>query len=210
MNLKFLKKEQKWDLSHIRLIFNGAEPISADLCDEFLDTLKPYGLPESSMYPVYGLAEATVGVAFIRPSEKFRRYQLDVNYLNIGEKVKDMKVDIGSVTYVDVGYALTNMEIRITNDGKVLDEDFVGHLEIKGVSVTTGYYNNPEATEKIMMGDGWVDTGDLGFIRNGRLIITGRAKDIIIINGTNYYPHDIEDICCEDDICELNKFWNVS
>jgi acyl transferase domain-containing protein/acyl-CoA synthetase (AMP-forming)/AMP-acid ligase II len=203
--LKFLKKEQNWNLENIKLIFNGAEPISALLCDEFLDTLKPYGLKDNTIYTVYGLAEATVGVSFPKPLEKFRRYHLDINHLNIGEKVKDIKVDIGSVTYVDVGYPLINMQIRITNDYLVLDENFIGHIEIKSVSVTTGYYNNKEATAKIIKGDGWVDTGDLGFIRDGRLIITGRSKDIIIVNGTNYYPHDIEDICCGVEGCELNK-----
>jgi amino acid adenylation domain-containing protein len=203
--LKFLKKEQNWNLENIRLIFNGAEPISASLCDEFLDTLKPYGLKDNTMYTVYGLAEATLAVAFPKPSEKFRRYHLDINYLSIGAKVKDIKVDIGSVTYVDVGYPLTNMQIRITNNSNVLDENIIGHIEIKSISVTSGYYENKEATDKALKGDGWLDTGDLGFIRDGRLIITGRAKDIIIINGRNYYPHDIEDICCAVEGCELNK-----
>ncbi|NEW61550.1 AMP-binding protein, partial [Sulfurovum sp. bin170] len=157
------------------------------------------------MYTVYGLAEATLAAAFPRPSEKFRRYHLDINYLNIGARVKDIKVDIGCVTYVDVGYPLSNMKIRIIDNGKVLDDDFIGHIEIKGKSVTDGYYNNIEATHSALSADGWFDTGDLGFMRKGRLIITGRAKDIIIINGTNFYPHDIEDICCTLDICELNR-----
>ena len=202
--LQFLKKEQNWDLSHIRLIFNGAEPISSTLCDEFLERLEPYGLKSEAMYPVYGLAEATLAVAFPKPNEMFRRYILDINHLTIGERVKDLKTDMGSVTYVDVGYPLTNMQIRITDD-RVLDENFIGHIEIKSISVTDGYYNNPKATSEVIKDDGWLDTGDLGFMRDGRLIITGRAKDIIIKNGANYYPHDIEDICCEINGCELNK-----
>ena len=203
--LKFLKKTPTWDLSNIRLIFNGAEPISASLCDEFLETLKPFGLKEEAMYPVYGLSEATVGVAFSKASEKFIRYTLDRAYLSIGQKVKDVTTDVESVTYVDVGYPLVNMQIRITDNDKVLDEDYIGHLEIKSVSVTKGYYKNKEATQKILKEDGWLDTGDLAFIRNKRLVITGRAKDIIIINGVNYYPHDIEEICFDVDECELNK-----
>jgi len=203
--LKFLKSKQKWDLSSIRLIFNGAEPISASICDEFLETLAPYGLQENTMYTVYGLAEATLVVTFPKPSEKFRRYHLDLNHLSIGDAVKDIHKSENGVTYVDVGYTVTNMQIRITRNGNVLDENYIGHIEMKGISVTQGYFNNVEATNSAKKEDGWFDTGDLGFLRENRLVITGRAKDIIIINGINYYPHDIENVCFTLKECELNK-----
>ncbi|MEA3316189.1 MAG: AMP-binding protein [Campylobacterota bacterium] len=203
--LKFLKKTPKWNLENIRLIFNGAEPISSSLCEEFLKTLSPYGLKDNSMYPVYGLAEATLGVTVPKAYENLKTYNLDINSLNIGEKIKELKTDIGSVSYVCVGSPLVNMQIRTTYNDIILEDDFIGHVEIKSVSVTSGYYNNSKATSKILKKDGWIDTGDLGFIRDGKLIITGRAKDIIIKNGINYYPHDIEDICLEIEGCELNK-----
>ncbi|CAA6801207.1 MAG: Non-ribosomal peptide synthetase, partial [uncultured Sulfurovum sp.] len=203
--LKFLKKKQNWDLSSIRLIYNGAEPISVSLCDEFMQTLAPYGLQATTMYPVYGLAEATLGVTVPKVSEFFKRYHLDIKYLSIGEKVRELETDLEAVTYVSVGSPLVNMEIRITHNNQVLDEDFIGHIEIKSVSVTEGYYNNIEVTNSVIKENGWLDTGDLGFMRDGELILTGRAKDIIIKNGINYYPHDIESICCNVEECELNK-----
>jgi amino acid adenylation domain-containing protein len=208
------KRISNWDLSKIRLIFNGAEPISADLCDEFLETLESYGLKNNAMYTVYGLAEATLAVAFPNPGDSFRRYPLNIDSLTIGQKVQDADLDNNSdsstdsktVTYVDVGSAIYDMHIKITDDhDQDLAEDYLGHILIKSESVLDHYYANEEATKKVQKEGGWVDTGDLGFLREGNLIITGRSKDIIIKNGLNYYPHDIERICEELEEIELNK-----
>ncbi|NLD46649.1 MAG: amino acid adenylation domain-containing protein, partial [Clostridiaceae bacterium] len=104
------------------------------------------------------------------------------------------------------GCCFENCFIRICDDfGQVLEEDTVGYIQISGKNVTKGYYNNSEATLKVLSGDGWLNTGDLGFIRNGRITITGRAKDIIFVNGQNYYPHDIERIAEEVEGVEIGK-----
>ncbi|HFU75721.1 MAG TPA: hypothetical protein ENK66_05680 [Arcobacter sp.] len=203
--LKALKKKQNWDLSRIRLIYNGAEPISASLCDEFLETLSAYGLQKTAMYPVYGLAEATLGVTVPEVSSIYKRYHLDIKHLSIGEKIQLLPTNMEGVTYVSVGSPLVNMDVRITYNNQVVDENVIGHIEIKSVSVTEGYYNNVEMTNRVLKGNGWLDTGDLGFIRDGELVLTGRSKDIIIKNGINYYPHDLENICCTVKDCELNK-----
>ncbi|MBF0558174.1 MAG: AMP-binding protein, partial [Nitrospirae bacterium] len=194
--LKLFKPEHaaNWDLSSIRTIVCGAEPLSAELCEEFLITLAPYGMKRSAVCPGYGLAEATLAATISRPGQEYIAYYLDRGHLNVGAGVKDAEKDsVKSVAFVDVGYPLPDMGLRIS-DGKdnTLDENVVGHIEIKGASVTDGYYNNREASEAARSRDGWFDTGDLGFLRKGRLVITGRAKEVIIINGANYYPHDIE------------------
>jgi len=196
--LKLFKadKAAKWDLSTIRIIVSGAEPISPELCEQFLERLAPYGLKRTAVCPGYGLAEATLCATLSQPGEQYNSYYLDRDHLNIRARVREVDRMSGkSVAFVDVGRPVPNMDIRISDgSGNVLDEDVVGHVEMRGASVTAGYYNNREAFEKVLSPGGWVDTGDLGFMRGGRLVITGRAKEIIIINGVNYYPQDIERI----------------
>lgn len=207
--LTFYKPEiaQDWDLSNIRLIFNGAEPISSDLCHNFLHILSRHGLKNTVMYTVYGMAEASLAVAFPPAGEEFVTLYLDRNFLNVEDAVREVtKEDTNSVSFVDVGYAVDECEVRICdNKNHILDNDVVGNIQIRGRNVTKGYYNNPEATKKTITKDGWLNTGDLGFIRNGRLVITGRAKDIIFVNGQNYYPHDIERVAEQVDGIELGE-----
>jgi acyl-CoA synthetase (AMP-forming)/AMP-acid ligase II/acyl carrier protein len=183
------------DLSAVRILFNGAEPISAEICDEFMDVMAKYGLKRTAMYPVYGLAEASVAVAFPPPGEDIIKLKLDRRFLSAGDTVKKTEPggDGNSITFVNEGYPLHNCSVRICNgDNGNLNDDTVGYIQIKGDNVTQGYYNDEEATKKVMTADGWLNTGDLGFMRSGRLIVTGRAKDIIFVNGQNFYPHDIE------------------
>ncbi len=207
--LQFFKAEKAsgWDLSHIRLIFNGAEPISTDLCNSFLDTLAPYRLNRTAMYTVYGLAEASVGVSLPPPGNEFVTIYVDREHLNIGNPVVEVDKEFpNALSFVEVGYAIDYCQFRICDDEDVeLSDGIVGHIHIKGLNVTQGYYNNREATQKLLAGDGWVRTGDLGFLRNGQLVITGRAKDIIFVNGQNVYPHDLERIAEEIDGVELGR-----
>jgi amino acid adenylation domain-containing protein/non-ribosomal peptide synthase protein (TIGR01720 family) len=207
--LQFFKAEKAsgWDLSHIRIIYNGAEPISTDLCNSFLDTLAPYGLNRTAMCTVYGLAEASVGVAQPLVENEFVTTYVDREHLNIGNSVVEVDKEYPSaLSFVEVGYAVDYCQIRICDDEDVeLSDRTIGHIHIKGLNVTQGYYNNREATEKLLAGDGWVRTGDLGFLRNGQLVITGRAKDIIFVNGQNVYPHDLERIAEEIDGVELGR-----
>jgi acyl-CoA synthetase (AMP-forming)/AMP-acid ligase II len=184
-----------WDLSHIRLIINGAEPISPDLCDMFLETLQPLGLKRTAMYNIWGLAEACLVVSFPPVGESFVTWCVDRESLAMGQTVRELpdRNHKNAVLFADVGLAGLDMGLRIADDeGRPIGDMVVGHIQVSGRNVTQGYYNNPEATARVMTADGWLDTGDVGFMRNGRLVITGRAKEVIFVNGQNYYPHDIE------------------
>ncbi len=196
--LSFYKPDnfKDWDLSHIKIIYNGAEPISAELCREFLEKMNEHGLQKTAIFPVYGLAEASVAATFSIPGEEFIEVNIDRRYLNIGDKIiKADKSDINCVTLVSVGFPVDDCNLRICDEeDNVLQECSVGQIQIKGKNVTAGYYRNQVATDNALTRDGWLKTGDLGFLNDGRLVVTGRIKDIIFINGQNYYPHDIERI----------------
>ena len=183
-----------WDLSTIRLIYNGAEPISSKAIDRFMNRMAPFGLDGGAMYPGYGLAEASVAVSLPEPGTPVRPYYVDRNFLQVGDQLREVDpTDERALSFVEVGYPIEHCAVRIAaNDDTVLEENMVGNIQIKGENVTAGYYRKEEATAKVITPDGWIKTGDLGFMRNGHLVITGRAKNIIIINGQNYYPQDLE------------------
>lgn len=196
--LKFFHADDKisWDLSNVRLIYNGAEPISMDLCNEFLDSMSVYGLKRNAMHPVYGLAEGTIAVAFPKIGEDLKYHVLNRNYLKVGETiVETSKEEKDAVIFVDEGYPIYNCYARICDEeNNDIGENKIGVVQISGGNVTSGYYNNKKETEQNITSDGWLNTGDLGFMKEKRLIITGRAKDVIFASGQNYYSHDIERI----------------
>ncbi|AGF56697.1 acyl transferase domain-containing protein/acyl-CoA synthetase (AMP-forming)/AMP-acid ligase II/acyl carrier protein/NAD(P)-dependent dehydrogenase (short-subunit alcohol dehydrogenase family) [Clostridium saccharoperbutylacetonicum] len=187
------KHLESWDLSSLRLIFNGAEPISVPLVREFMEKLSICKLPETSMYMVYGMAEACLAVAFPRVGTKPESRFISRNSLiskSLAEEVTEDNKD--ALQVADEGYAISGMQIRIVNDdGEVVPEKLLGEIQIKGDNVTSGYINNPEATEKSFQ-DGWLKTGDTGFMIDGKLCVTGRIKDIIFVNGQNLFAYDIE------------------
>lgn len=195
------------DLSSVRLIFNGAEPISVDLVDEFLRRLAPAKLARNAMYPVYGLAEASLAVSFPPlgreyRSTSFRRHELGVG--NVAQVVAADDKD--AVELMSVGRAIPYCDVRIAgDDDAALPDGQVGNIYIRGENVTQGYFENPEANAASLTADGWLRTGDLGVIHEGELYITGRAKEIIFVNGQNYYPHDLENIAQRAQGLELGK-----
>ena len=195
------------DLSSVKLIINGAEPISWDLCEEFLDALAPHGLARNTMLPVYGLAEATVGVAFSPLGPEYERVVMDRHSLQIGAPYTPVDpTHEDAVSFLKVGKAIRDVDIRIADDNDTpLEEGHIGHILLRGGSVTERIYGDPAATEELFTEDGWLRTGDVGVFVDGVLVITGRQKDIIIINGQNYYPHDIEEIVAQLDELDLNK-----
>ncbi|MCM3133480.1 non-ribosomal peptide synthetase [Paenibacillus polysaccharolyticus] len=194
------------DLSSVRFIMNGAEPISPSLCLHFLEEMSPYGLASNTMLTAYGLAEATVGVSFGEVGD-LKTYVLDRRYLETGKPFIETELhDEHAVSFVEVGKPIQYCEVRICDDQDQPVSDLIlGSIQIKGLSVTKGYYNNPVATEGTITSDGWLRTGDIGFMNNGALVITGRSKDIIFINGQNIYPHDIERVTEELESFELGK-----
>jgi acyl-CoA synthetase (AMP-forming)/AMP-acid ligase II/aryl carrier-like protein len=195
------------DLSAIRQIYNGAEPISVALCNEFMSALAYTGLKHSAMYPVYGLAEASLAVAFPEPGVDYRWIRVNRHKLGVGVRIELNPADArDALELVCLGRAVPNTEIRIADELRAaLPEDLVGHIFIRGANVTSGYFGDPEATALAVGADGWVDTGDLGFMHEGSLYIAGRAKEIIFVNGQNYYPYDLENIGQRAPGLDLNK-----
>lgn len=200
--LKYAKRvSEDVDLSNVRIIINGAEPISADLIQEFFSKMRKYGMKDTVMCPAYGLAEACLGVSAAYPEDgNVITWCIDRRAIKIGEEVVYLQNDTSNfaATFVDVGYPLTNTSIRITDNRQtVLDEDMLGAVEIKGKNVTSGYYNMEAKTNEALSADGWLNTGDIGFIKNGRLVIVGRYKDVLFVNGQNYFANDLERVIRE-------------
>ncbi len=195
------------DLSSVRLIFNGAEPISVELCDEFMNRLAPAGLARNAMYPVYGLAEATVGMTVPVPGSPYRSVRVARHQLRIGDRIDVRPAgDADTLALMQVGRAIPYAELRLVDDAdQPVAADCIGHIQVRGDNVTSGYYRAPEANAALFTADGWLRTGDLGFSHEGELVIAGRAKEIIFVNGQNYFPHDIEAIAQRANRLELGK-----
>ncbi len=195
------------DLSAVRLIFNGAEPISVELCEEFLKRLEPARLPRNSMFPVYGLAEASLAVSFPAVGAPLRILALNRHCMNSGDPVVAVAAgDRDAVRLVSEGNAIPYCRLRVAGDAdQPLGADRIGQVHISGDNVTRGYFEDPEANAASFTADGWLRTGDLGLFHEGELYISGRAKEIIFVNGQNYYPHDLEAIAQRAPGLELGK-----
>jgi acyl-CoA synthetase (AMP-forming)/AMP-acid ligase II/acyl carrier protein len=195
------------DLSSVRLIFNGAEPISPELCDQFLTRMAPAKLKRESMFTVYGLAEASLAMSFPPLGRPYLASAFRRDSLGVGNKVVPVaKTDKDAVELMSEGKAIPYSKIMIAkDDDSPMPDEHVGNVYIGGENVTRGYFENPEANAASITKDGWVRTGDLGFIHQGELYISGRAKEIIFVNGQNYYPHDLENIAQRVEGLELGK-----
>ncbi|GGV60831.1 hypothetical protein GCM10010294_10260 [Streptomyces griseoloalbus] len=169
--------DRTWDLSPMRLVMNAGEVVVAAAARGFLHALEPFGLPQDVMHPGWGMSETCSVVT---------------------DAVLPGQPDGAESTFVSCGRPYPGFAMRIVDDaGTVLAEGAAGRLQVRGTSVTGGYHDNPGANAEAFTGDGWFDTGDLAFLRDGELYITGRAKDVIIVNGVNHYSHEIE-ACVEE------------
>jgi len=195
------------DLSAVRFIFNGAEPISVELCNEFLTRLAPAKLARTAMFPVYGLAEASLAVSFPEVGAPLRTITLNRHQMNAGSTVQLVApTDRDAVQLVSEGRPIPYCQVRIADDeDRELPSDRIGHVHMRGENVTGGYYEDPAANAAAFTADGWLRTGDLGLFHERELYISGRAKEIIFVNGQNYYPHDLEDIAQRVPGLELGK-----
>ena len=207
--LKRFKPEtqESLDLSHVRLIFNGAEPISADLCREFNAVMKPFGLGETAMFTVYGLAEACLAVSFPKLAQPLSTLHVLRGSIAEGQpaEIHD-HASKQTIELVRLGQAITGTDIAIVDkEGHAVADNVVGRVYIKGENVTKGYYHEAHLNKKLITVDGWLDTGDQGLMNEGQLVITGRTKDLIIVNGQNYFAPDLESICEHVDGIELGK-----
>jgi acyl-CoA synthetase (AMP-forming)/AMP-acid ligase II/acyl carrier protein len=201
------RRQDDVDLAAVRLVFNGAEPISVPLCEEFLGRMQQNGLRRSAMYPVYGLAEASLAVSFPALGSEYRSLVLDRESLSIGTPARAAPAgDRNALEFMCEGRAIPYCELRVVDQqDRPLPERHVGHVQIRGENVTRGYYEAPEVNTAAFTADGWLNTGDLGLLDGGELVVTGRAKEIIFVNGQNYYPHDIEAIAQATPGLELGK-----
>jgi len=183
---------QRLDLRRVRLIFNGAEPVSAAVCREFAARLAGSGLDAGALYPVYGMAEASLAVTFPAPGSGVRARTLAADRLSVGDQVADRAGQGKGLELVCLGQPVAGCEVRICDAaGRPLPPGRVGHIQIRGENVTRGYYRCPRC-DRALDAAGWLDSGDLGFLDSDGLYVTGRAKEVLFVNGQNWYPQDIE------------------
>ncbi|HWL15409.1 MAG TPA: beta-ketoacyl synthase N-terminal-like domain-containing protein, partial [Opitutus sp.] len=162
----------KWDLSSMRFLVNAGEPVVARTARKFITLLQGHGLPVAALRPAFGMSETCSGITWSRG-------------LTLENTTDDQ-------AFVDLGPAIPGAEMRVVNDtGVELPEGESGMLQLRGASVFRGYYRNPEENARVFK-DGWFETGDLAFLKDGCLYIAGRLKDVIIVNGANFYCHEIE------------------
>ncbi|HXX16868.1 MAG TPA: AMP-binding protein [Candidatus Eremiobacteraceae bacterium] len=197
------------DLSSWRAALNGAEPVKPETVERFATRFAKYGFRREAMLPVYGLAEASLGVTFppVYRGPEVDRIEREM-FATQGRAAPAPPEDQNAIEFVSAGVALPNHEVMVTdNHGKPVPERTEGLLWFRGPSATSGYYRNPAATEKLFTGGPpvapgefpWVNSGDRAYLAGGELYITGRVKDIIIKGGRNLYPHEVEDLASRVD-----------
>jgi acyl-CoA synthetase (AMP-forming)/AMP-acid ligase II/thioesterase domain-containing protein/NAD(P)-dependent dehydrogenase (short-subunit alcohol dehydrogenase family) len=165
--------KKRYDLSSLAFVLNGGEAIVSRTARRFLSLLAPHGLPATAMRPAWGMSETCSSVTF---SSRFT-----------------LATTSDDAAFVEVGEPIPGTQVRIVDgQDRPIAPGKIGRLQIKGVSITPGYHQNPEANKSSYTADGWFITGDLGILRDGQLSITGREKDVIIINGVNFYSQEIE------------------
>jgi fatty-acyl-CoA synthase len=185
------RASDRFDLSRWRVAGNGADMIRPDVMQAFVDAFAEAGFNAKAFLPSYGLAEATLAVSIMPPGEGI-----------VVELVEETELSGGGLAtigrpqryraVVNCGIPAKDMEIQIRDeDGNALPDRAIGKVWCRGPSVMVGYFRDPEATAACLV-DGWLDTGDMGYMSGGYIYIVGRAKDMIIINGRNHWPQDIE------------------
>ena len=181
------------DLSSWRMALNGAEPVSAETIEKFSARFSRIGFKKRALMPVYGLSESSLAVTFT--SSEHEKKVVSVDALALASRGE---VQPGTRALVSVGVPVPGAEVEVrSEDGTVVNERQVGRIFTRGVSVMSGYFGNPEASGRAMR-SGWLDTGDLGFVQDGELFVSGRAKDIVIIRGANHAPQEFEE--CLDNV----------
>lgn len=185
------------DLSSWRAAGCGAEPIRAANLHAFADKFSSIGFNHRALLPCYGMAESTLAISFDALGDGVRVDRVDADELSIEGKAKPVaEGDGNALEVVNCGKAFEGHEVGIfapddDTSAEPLPDRRVGEIRVKGPSVTAGYFDEPELTAQSFAG-GWLKTGDLGYLADGEIFICGRAKELIIVNGRNYYPQDLE------------------
>ncbi|MGK6320612.1 fatty acyl-AMP ligase [Sphingomonas sp. DT-204] len=184
------KASDRFDLSRWRVAGNGADMIRPDVMQSFVDAFADAGFQAKAFLPSYGLAEATLAVSIMPPGEGIVVELVEETQLSGIEAGEDRPQRFRAI--VNCGKPVRDMAVEIREeDGTPLPEKAIGKVWCRGPSVMTGYFRDPDATDACLV-DGWLDTGDMGYMSDGYVYIVGRAKDMIIINGRNHWPQDIE------------------
>jgi fatty-acyl-CoA synthase len=189
-----LKRADQLDLSHLRIALNGAEPIDTEQVEAFIKAGVRHGLRPEAVFPAFGMAEVAIGGTFPEPLSGMRTDCVDRRVLETERYAAPAQPgDEGSRSFALLGRAVPGLEIRIVEpeSGVALQDREVGELEIRGTSVTTGYYQRPDVDADTFR-DGWLRTGDLAYTLDGELVVCGRIKDVIIVGGRNVFPEDVE------------------
>ena len=189
-----LKRMQGLDLSSMRVALSGAEPIDPDAVEAFVAEAGRFGFPPGAVFCAFGMAEVAIGGTFPPPGRGMRVDIVDRGALEAKHEAVPVAADDDTARRVPLlGTPVPGLEMRIVDPatGTVLGERLVGELELRGTSVTPGYYKRPDLSAELFH-DGWLRTGDLAYAVDGELAMCGRIKDVIIVGGRNVYPMDIE------------------
>jgi acyl-CoA synthetase (AMP-forming)/AMP-acid ligase II/thioesterase domain-containing protein/NAD(P)-dependent dehydrogenase (short-subunit alcohol dehydrogenase family)/acyl carrier protein len=186
--------KQAWDLSCVKSLLTAGEAVSSKAVEDFIENLAAYGFKQTAIRPAFGMAEMGSGITYGQPTDEAPLTRHVVDKSSLHGRIRRVRANHPNcTTFTDLGPVIPGVSIRIVDsENSLLLEDTIGYLQVKGDAVSPGYYKNPEVNQEVFLADGWFNTGDLGFISNGHLVVTGRAKETIIINGANYYNHEIE------------------
>lgn len=190
-----LRRMEGLDLSRWRIALNGAEPVDPETVEEFIAAAEPFGFRPGSAFPAFGMAEVAIGGTFPKPGRGIVVDTVDKAILEHERYAAPVEPGSeGSRGLAKLGTPIPGLEMRIVDPatGDVMRDREVGELQLRGTSVTPGYYKHPEATAATFTDDGWLKTGDLGYIVDEELVICGRIKDVIIVGGRNVFPEDVE------------------
>ncbi|MGK2929392.1 MAG: AMP-binding protein, partial [Acidimicrobiales bacterium] len=185
------------DLSTLRVVLNGAEPIDPDSVEDFVDAAGHFGMDPGAIFPAFGMAEVAIAGTFPPPGRGLVVDTVDRRVLETERYAAPVEPGAsGSRGFARLGTAVPGLEVRIVDpaNGRACLAREVGELEIRGTSVCSGYHNRPELNDELFH-DGWLRTGDLGYLVDGELVLCGRIKDVIIVGGRNVFPEDVERAC---------------
>jgi fatty-acyl-CoA synthase len=189
-----LRRLPRLDLSHLRVALNGAEPVNPDTVAAFVEAGERHGLRPGAVFPAFGMAEVAIAGTFPEPMSGLRTDDVDRRVLETERYAAPADPALpGTRRLAKLGRPIAGLEIRVVDpdSGAPCRDREVGELQIRGTSVTTGYYNRPDATAAAFDGD-WLRTGDLAYLVDGEMVMCGRIKDMIIVGGRNVFPEDIE------------------
>jgi fatty-acyl-CoA synthase len=181
------------DLSKWRAAGIGGDMVRAEVLSRFAETFGVAGFSARAYLPSYGMAESTLAISISDPDQPIKIDTVDLSILKQGKRAVPARKGAPSRSFVACGKPIPDHIVEVRDEqGKPVGERMVGRLFVKGPSLMTGYFNAPDATAQTIGTDDFLDTGDMGYVLNGELVITGRVKDLILHNGRNIWPQDIE------------------